>query len=185
MSIHCSAAGAEILIRPIAESDSIIEMTGLLHRSYKVLADMGFRYFASHQTPEQTEDRIRSGECFVGTSNGAIVATVTFYAPPCKSRALWYERPDVGHFGQFAVEPALQRSGIGSRLMDHVETIARERGLAELACDTAEGAAHLVSYYSGRGYRFIDHVQWDVTNYRSVVMSKRLGEAGSGSDATL
>ena len=27
-----------------------------------------------------------------------------------------------------------------------------------------------------RGYRFIDHAQWSVTNYRSVIMSKRIAK---------
>lgn len=166
------------LIRPIAGDDSIEELTELLHRAYKVLADMGFRFFATHQTPEQTLSRIRSGECFVAVLDGAIVATVTFYPPPraATEGPDWYRRSDVSYFGQFAVEPALQRGGIGSRLMDFVEDLARRRGIPEVALDTAEGATHLREYYSRRGYRFIEYVQWDVTNYRSVVMSKSVRE---------
>ena len=174
MTDHPSASGTQILIRPIADGDSIIELTDLLHRSYKRLADMGFRFFASHQTPQQTLERISNGECFVGVNDGALVATITFYPEPHNDGPLWYQRSDVGTFGQFAVEPGLQGSGIGRRLMDHIEAMARRRGLAEMACDTAEGAAHLIAYYSRRGYRFIEHTQWDVTNYRSVVMSKTL-----------
>ncbi|WP_312116724.1 hypothetical protein [Brevibacillus reuszeri] len=42
--------------------------------------------------------------------------------------------------------------------------------------DTAEGAHHLIRYYSARGYRHVDYVQWNETNYRSVLMSKKLGD---------
>ena len=121
------ATHSGLLIRPIAETDSIEELTDLLHRAYKVLADMGFRFFATHQTPEQTRSRISRGECYVGVMDGAIVATVTFYPPPRDSAHLpeWYRRHDVSYFGQFAVEPSLQRGGIGGCMMDHVEELAR------------------------------------------------------------
>lgn len=170
------AAHSGLLIRPIAETDSIEELTDLLHRAYKVLADMGFRFFATHQTPEQTRSRISRGECYVGVIDGAIVATVTFYPPPRDSADLpsWYRRPDVSYFGQFAVEPSLQRSGIGGCMMDYVEELARVRGLSEIGLDTAEGAAHLRDYYTRRGYRFIQYQQWNEVNYRSVILSKNI-----------
>ena len=28
--------------------------------------------------------------------------------------------------------------------------------------------------YTKRGYRFIEYSQWDIVNYRSVILSKRL-----------
>jgi ribosomal protein S18 acetylase RimI-like enzyme len=77
-------------------------------------------------------------------------------------------------FSQFGVEPGLQRRGIGSILLDLVERRARETGAGELALDTAEGAAHLIKLYEKRGYRFVEHADWEKTNYRSVVLSKRL-----------
>lgn len=58
--------------------------------------------------------------------------------------------------------------------MDKVELHAHELGVKELALDTCEDAAHLIKYYESRGYRFIEHVKWDLVNYRSVVMSKSL-----------
>ena len=58
--------------------------------------------------------------------------------------------------------------------MLHAETCAERDGAAELALDTAEPARHLIDWYTRLGYRFIEYAQWDVTNYRSVVMSKRL-----------
>ncbi|MEQ1852103.1 MAG: bifunctional GNAT family N-acetyltransferase/class I SAM-dependent methyltransferase, partial [Chthoniobacteraceae bacterium] len=63
---------------------------------------------------------------------------------------------------------------LGQRLMHVIEQRALQHGAAELALDTAEGATHLVRWYERLGFRFIQHVSWDETNYRSVVMSKRL-----------
>jgi GNAT superfamily N-acetyltransferase len=163
-----------IIIRPIEESDSIAELTDLLHRAYKRLADMGLRFYATHQTEEQTRERLEGSECFVGVADGRIVATIAYYNPARARGCTWYNRPDVAYFGQFAVDPSLQRRGIGERLMEIVEDRARRDGATELALDTAEPAKHLIAYYTARGFRLVDRTQWDMANYRSVIMSKAL-----------
>ena len=169
--------GGEICIRPFAESDSFAALTALLHRAYSSLAAMGFRFFATHQTPADTASRIENSFCWVGEYRGEPVATVCLYSGRHpEGRCEWYSREGVWRFGQFAVEPHLQRYGLGSTLMDIVEGYARRNGAEELALDTAEGAHHLIAYYSRRGYRPVGHVQWDITNYRSIVMSKALAE---------
>lgn len=75
---------------------------------------------------------------------------------------------------QFAVAPSHQRVGIGTRLLCHAESWARENGYSELALDTAEPADHLVALYRRRGYEHVGFVHWNGKLYRSVVMSKRL-----------
>jgi hypothetical protein len=59
-------------------------------------------------------------------------------------------------------------------LLDEAERLAREDGATELACDTSEHASELRATYSRRGYREVGFVRWDVTNYRSVILSKTL-----------
>jgi hypothetical protein len=54
------------------------------------------------------------------------------------------------------------------------EREARRLGTTDLALDTAEGATHLIRWYEQLGYRTVDYTRWDVTNYRSVIMNKRL-----------
>jgi len=58
-------------------------------------------------------------------------------------------------------------------MMEIIETKAKSLGALEIALDTAEGAAHLIRFYEKRGYEFIQYVQWEVTNYRSVIMSRK------------
>ena len=135
---------------------------------------MGFRYLASHQDDDMTIKRFRAGWAYVGESSGQIVATVTLRASEADSPCAWYREPSVFTFGQFAVHPILQRRGIGHRLMQMIEHEAAIRGATELALDTSEGATHLSGWYSSLGYRFIQHVSWHDTNYRSVVLSKSL-----------
>jgi GNAT superfamily N-acetyltransferase len=161
-----------ITIREWNDSDSIPELTKLLHRAYKPLADMNLHFMATHQSDEVTLKRISKGTCYLGELDGKVVGAVTFYTPEKMGGTPWYEKEGVAKFGQFAVEPEFQNHGIGSLLMDFVEEETRRRNFSELALDTSELAHHLITYYEKRGYRFIEYVQWKDVNYRSVILSK-------------
>jgi GNAT superfamily N-acetyltransferase len=167
---------ANILIRELQDSDSIEKLTELLHRAYRRLLDMGLRYWATHQTVDETRTRIAGGRCLVAVLDGRIVGTVTYEYPPHWRGTQWYMRTDVACVSQFAVEPECQRRGIGSALMKRVEGMATEDGATELALNTAEPAAHLIDYYAKRGYRVVEHTDATLPHYRSVILSKRLIE---------
>lgn len=160
-----------------SENDSVEELTNLLHSSYKRLADMGLKFVATYQTSEYTKSFLKNGECFIIKENEMIIATVMYYNSffmKEEDAPAWYKKDFVSYFGKFAVMPGYQNKGIGGMLMDFLEEYAKSKGKTELALDTSEKALHLIDYYKKRGYRFIEYHQWDVTNYRSVVMSKKL-----------
>jgi predicted N-acetyltransferase YhbS len=161
-------------IRPWHETDDLCALTALLHRAYKPLADAGMRFVASHQDNSMTRERIAQGRCFVAEVDSAVAGAIVYYPPGAKSGCDWYRRPGVAVFGQFAVEPTLQRRGLGSDIVRAVEAAAIADGAAELALDTSEHAAGLLAYYHKLGFRLVAFTQWDAVNYRSVVMSKRL-----------
>jgi GNAT superfamily N-acetyltransferase len=161
-------------IRLIGPDDSVAELTLLLHRAYGALAERGMRFFASHQDEDQTRKRIARGECYLAIHQTRMIGTITWRDAGQTSGKPWYDRPDVASFGQFAVEPSWQGRGIGSRLLAVAEQRAAMTGAAELALDTAEPAHDLIRFYNKRGYRFIEYVQWDVVNYRSALLSKRI-----------
>ncbi len=163
-----------MIIRLLDEHDSIAELTALLHRAYGALAEMGFRFFASHQSEEDTRKRASNGPCFVAEENGTLIGTIVVFQGHSKSDCEWYRNDGVWIFGQFGVEPSLQRRGIGNALLDRAEEEARRQGARHLACDTAEGAMHLINYYMARGFLPVGHVRWSEVNYRSVVLSKKL-----------
>ena len=163
-----------INIRELRESDSIEELTSLLNRSYKVLADMGLKYLATHQDAEVTRRRIEQGVCFVCEYQGRLVGTITYHDPFHVWGTPWMSRGLAGHIGQLGVEPELRTKGIGRALIEYAEAYARATGVKEMTLDTAEPATHLIDWYTRLGYRFIEYAQWSVTNYRSVVMAKRL-----------
>jgi GNAT superfamily N-acetyltransferase len=151
-------------------------MTEMLHRAYGHLAEMGFKYFATHQTVEQTRKRIETGSCLVAVIDSRIIGTITWYGhePANPKWPQLYRTPGVVHFGQFGVEPEMQRHGIGVQLLRRVEQDARLAGCDTIALDTAAGATHLVQWYQRLGFVTVEYVQWEVTNYRSVIMRKLL-----------
>lgn len=167
-----------IKVRPLSPADSIPELTCLLHRAYARLAAMGLRYMATHQSDEVTRERTGQGECYVAVASGTLVGTIMFKPADRTVGSPWLDRPEVASLGQFAVAPNAQALGLGAHLMDLVEARAAATGAEEIALDTAEPAAHLVAWYARRGYRLIEYAQWSHTNYRSVIMSKRVGPGG-------
>jgi GNAT superfamily N-acetyltransferase len=163
-------------IRLLDENDSLDELTAFLHECYTVLADAGLRFLATHQDTDTTRRRIEKGECYIIKNESGFIATVCYYPPGVPHDADWYKQPGISVISQFAVAPRYRRLGIGSMIMDFIEKKALADGANEVALDTSEKAGHLINYYSKRGYRFIEYKQWSVTNYRSVILSKKLLE---------
>ncbi|MBO1110866.1 GNAT family N-acetyltransferase [Bordetella petrii] len=161
-----------IQVRLISPQDSIADLTALLHRAYARLAAMGLRYVATHQSEDVTRQRISKGECYVAVADGQLVGTITFKPIANTQGSPWLNRPDVASLAQFGVDPQWQSRGLGARLMALAEARAAQTGASEIALDTAESAMHLIGWYSRRGYRYIEHVQWQAVNYRSVIMSR-------------
>jgi GNAT superfamily N-acetyltransferase len=165
----------ELVIRPVGAGDSIAMLTELLHRAYASLSAMGLNFTAVDQPEAVTQRRVERGYCFVAVVGDALVGTVTVYPPGRVLVCDWYRRAGTAVFGQIAVLPERQHDGIGGQLLERAEQHAHELGASDLACDTAEPAVHLIEWYSRRGYRAVDHVQWEGKTYRSVVLSKPLG----------
>jgi len=174
-------AAMAIEIRLLQSTDSIADLTAMLHSAYAQLQRLGFNYTAVDQSEQTTLDRIAGGECYVALEAARIVGTILFRRHP--RGCAWYEQPHVAAVHQFGVAPAAQRSGLGSKLMRLCEARAGETGASEIALDTAEGAAHLVSWYERLGYRPVAIEQWRGKTYRSLILSKYLQRSELASKA--
>ena len=161
-----------IEFRLLQRSDSIADLTALLHAAYAQLQRLGFNYTAVDQSEQTTRDRIAGGECYVAIDAGHIIGTILFrrHSRGCA----WYEQRHFAAVHQFGVMPTAQRSGIRKKLIQLCETRAIETGATEIALDTAEGAAHLVGWYERLGYRPVAIEQWQGKTYRSLILSKDL-----------
>ncbi len=102
------------------------------------------------------------------------MATITLITNITDDNCDWFQRPGIFKFAQFGVHPDYQGQGIGLHIMELIEARARELGAAELCLDTSEQAHRLIDMYTKLGYRPVDSVDWDATNYKSVVLSKKL-----------
>lgn len=156
------------------KDDDVVTLTHLLNAAYKPLADMGLNYLASHQGPETTLKRITEAKCLIILSENQIIGTLSYYAPGVKTDSDWYRKPKVGVVGQFGILPEYQKHGLGTMLLNRAEIEAKTDGAEELALDTAEQAIHLHRFYANQGFRLVGTVNWQHTNYKSVVMSKSL-----------
>lgn len=166
-----------LLIRPLADHDSIDELTALLHRAYARLGAMGLNYTAVDQSPQVTRQRLEGGQGLVAEWCGALAGTIVVKPPQPGSDCAYFRRDGVAAAHQFAVDPARQGLGIGRALLAAAEAWAGAQRHRELAMDTAEQATHLIALYTGLGYRPVGNVQWPGKVYRSVVLSKVLGPA--------
>lgn len=162
------------IIRPLKASDSLSEITALLHRAYARLGEMGLNYTAVDQSESVTAQRLAEGHALVAEQAGKLVGTLVITPPSPHSDCGYFQKAGVASFHQFAVDPDLQSQGLGRALMAAAEDWAREQGYAEMALDTAEQAVHLIELYTRQGYTFVEYVQWPGKSYRSVVMRKAL-----------
>ena len=163
-------------IRKLHPSDSLLELTELLHAAYARLGALGLNYTAVDQSPEVTAERIAGGQCYVAEQHGQLVGTVVVKPTYVTNEFDYFTRPGVAAVHQFAVAPGLQGQGIGRALLQVCEQWATEQGFHELAMDTAEQATHLIKLYTSLGYLPVSSVQWTGKVYRSVVLSKVLSE---------
>jgi GNAT superfamily N-acetyltransferase len=174
----CQSPG--VLVRRLQPTDSLEELTTLLHRAYRAQVEMGLRPLAGRQDVETTRKRCTSGECYVAVLPVAgaerLVGTILFHEVEDAKGPPWFGNPDVDSFSQFGVDPEIQGKGIGQKLLETVECRAAECGAKHLGLSMAEPDAALRAFYERRGYRFVEFWQWPYTNYRSVILSKQLRE---------
>jgi GNAT superfamily N-acetyltransferase len=178
-----ATASPVVTVRRLAPSDSIAELTTLLHRAYAKQVAMGLRPLAGRQDEAMTKKRVFNGECSVavdhvrddgGRPRQKLVGTILFHEVEESQGPTYFAKPEVASFSQFAVDPDYQGQGLGVLMLDTVERRARETGAVELACTMAEPDVALMEFYFRRGYRLVGHHQWPYTNYRSAILSKTL-----------
>lgn len=61
-------------------------------------------------------------------------------------------RGDAAYFGLFAVRPDAQAQGVGSRLLDAAESLARGRGASRLELTVLSHRPELAAWYERRGF---------------------------------
>ncbi|MFG6469251.1 GNAT family N-acetyltransferase [Roseateles sp. BYS87W] len=171
------------VIRPLQPSDSLEDLTRLLHAAYASLAAQGWNFTAVDQPVEVTRQRLADAQAFVAEQHGRLVGTVAVRGPKPVGEAYigdpspaLYTTPGTAILSQLGVHPDWRGQHLAERLIDAAETWARAQGFAQIALDTAEPAAALRARYARRGYADVGTLQWAGKTYRSVLMCKPLGD---------
>lgn len=161
-------------IRRWCPTDSISELTDLLHLAYRTLLEQGMNFTATTQSQEQTQARIDSGICFIAIQKNVILGTILLQTTSDPDSPASYQEPDVAVISQFGVHPVIRKQGLGTKLLETAEVEAKNHGFKSLQLDTAKPAQGLISYYSKQGFTEISRHKWHGKTYESVVMSKSL-----------
>ena len=178
------AKNAAVEVRALLATDPIAPITDLLHRAYTSQRERGMDPLAGRQSVEITRQRCYRGQTFVAMKPadgspsagfaGRLLGSILFQEREDAAFPPWFLRKDVTHFSQFAVDPGLQRAGVGVALLSRVEQETLNLGATELALSMAEPDVPLRGYYERRGYRVVQSWHWPYTNYQSLIMSKTL-----------
>jgi ribosomal protein S18 acetylase RimI-like enzyme len=149
-----------------ATQDDIPALRKLVNQAYQELADLGLNYTAVDQDEEKTRERLNKGRAFVLTAENNLIATVLLSAEN------HFTEKNTAYVSQFAVAPKFKKSGLGSLLMDHCESLAQLEKFEGVQLDTAKPAKHLVNWYLKRGYQIVGEKHWDGKTYDSFIFEK-------------
>jgi len=149
-----------------AEAGDLEPLLSLTHRAYAANKALGFNFYGTRETMDDMREVFGAKALWKLVENGRLIGTTRLQEYP--------DQPGVLYVNRMCVEPAEQKRGLGKRLMDFAEDEAVRRGLRAVRLDTAKLFERLVEWYLRLGYVVISETQWDVTNYRSVIMEKRL-----------
>jgi N-acetylglutamate synthase-like GNAT family acetyltransferase len=101
------------------------------------------RFFiaADRTNPEKVRDLLQKGKFVVAEEDGALAGCVYVEV-----------RGERGYFGLLAVDPALQRSGVGSRLVAIAEDECRSAGCRVMDLTIVNLRTELPAFYQRLGY---------------------------------
>src|SRR5215475_6465930 len=94
-----------ITVRRLTASDSLEELTSLLHRAYRAQVESGLRPLAGRQDVTTTKRRCGSGECYIAIleDRGLTrqVGTILFHEVEDAKGPPWFQNKHVDSFSQF------------------------------------------------------------------------------------
>jgi predicted N-acetyltransferase YhbS len=151
----------------VAREDEAEQVAKVINAAFEVERPM--RFDRDRTSPDQIRQLILSGNTFfVAEEAGRILGAV-------------YVRTTgtTGYFGMLAVDPGLQRSGIGRALRERAEEFSTQQGCTEMTLTTGDFRTELLPYYTRAGYRVVSiepgPPEWSMrSEFRIVHMAKPL-----------
>lgn len=147
--------------RDIGQISTVVNAAFEVERPVRTRGDRTF--------PQNIEELMARGDTFfVAEQEGRIVGSVFVRITAT-----------TGYFGMLAVNPALQRSGIGRALREKAEAFCKQRGCTEMTLSTGDFRTELLPYYARAGYKVVSTepgpAEWSLSKKFQVVhMAKPL-----------
>ena len=148
----------ELRVREITPAEDLKPLTALIRAAYSPLAAEGLRYWATHQSAQDTAKRLLRGIGFVGELDGQPIATIALSRPDPESKVPLLRDPTTWSYGQFAVDPAHKGRGYGRFIHDFALERANREGCRVMALHTAAPAVTLIAMYRAWGLPAGRHV---------------------------
>ena len=163
-------------IRRINSTDSIEDVTEMLHSAFAPMARLGANCQCCNQSSSTTRERMARGDCLIAVADRRIVGTLTMETCDPSSSIAHYRRPSVASLHQFAVDPAYQGGGVGRSLLKVASMWARMRQFGEIALDTPALALDVRAFYAHQGFRLVQVARLAGRDYESVILGRTLLE---------
>jgi len=153
----------ELQIRRATVGDAD-ELARVYRSAYRENRELGFPAKAGSATEQQvaewvTEDRVDAAE-----AGGEIVGAVRLETTD----------PDRAKLSRLGVRDDWKGRGVGSRLLDHAEAVARDWGCERIWLTTPGEHPYLPDLYRRRGYEETEPYPLDFREYDEIVMEKRV-----------
>jgi ribosomal protein S18 acetylase RimI-like enzyme len=118
---------------------------------------------AHAETVETVLEEMRKGGAVIAWEDGEPVGS-----------GRWRIEPDYFYIGRVSVLPAQRGRGIARTMIDHMETIARQRGITRLRLGVRMLLPQNIDLYQKLGYVIVEVIQHPRGNTQVVYMEKQL-----------
>ena len=164
MRAESARTGMDELTIRRADAEDASRLAEVYHSAYRENRALGFPAKAESVTPSTVADWIAAKQVFVARVEGKIVGGVRL------------EETDPGRLklSRLGVHEDWKENSIGSQLLDHAESVARDQGRETIWLTTPETHPYLPEFYRSRGYEPAGEYPLDYRDYDEVIMEKRL-----------
>lgn len=150
-------------IRP-AEPEEAEPLAALYRRAYRETRDLGFPMKAAGASTDDVRRWMDEARLLVAILEDKPVGAVRLEETPDGRLKV----------SRLAVEEEHQGEGIGSRLMDAAESIAREEGCDAVRLTTPPDHPYLPAFYRERGYERVAEYPLAYRDYDEIVLELNL-----------
>ena len=134
-------------------------------------------HWGCYPTADIIREDVGKGNLYVmRTADGTLAAAVALMAgqEPEYDALQWSCGTRPGVFHRLAVNPSMQGTGLGGRVLEDVMEILRRSGCDCVRCDTLEKNRNAIRLYEKFGFRPCDRLRWEDSFGENIALDKPL-----------